>query len=78
MEHLLIRMPFGSLAIGDTAGENGFGSLAIGRDPQDLMRFGSLGTGNREKEGGSGTEDIGKTGNSPLPFPLGDYVVMAG
>jgi len=66
MEHLLIRMPFGSLAIGDTAEENGFGSLAIGRDPQDLMRFGSLGTGNREKEGGFGTEDIGKTGNSPL------------
>ena len=68
MEHLLIRMPFGSLAIGDTAEESGFGSLAIGIDPQDLMRFGSLDTGNREEKVGSGTEDNGNTGNSP-PHP---------
>jgi hypothetical protein len=61
MGHLLIRMPFGSLAIGDTAEESGFGSLVIGRDPQGLMRFGSLDTGNREKEVGSGIEDIGST-----------------
>jgi hypothetical protein len=61
MEHLLIRRPFGSLAIGDTAEESGFGYLVTGRDPQGLMRFGSLDTGNREKEVGSGIEDIGNT-----------------
>ena len=61
MEHLLIRRPFGSPAIGDTAEETGSGSLAIGRDPQDLTQFGSLGTGNREEKVGSGTQDIGNT-----------------
>ena len=61
MGHLLIQRPFGSLAIGDTAEENGFGFQGTGQDLQGLKRFGSLDTGNREKEGGSGIEDIGNT-----------------
>ena len=59
MDHLPIQRLFGYLVIGNTGEENGFGSLAIGRDAQDLMRFGSLAIGNQEDRVGSGTKGIG-------------------
>ena len=68
MGYLLIQRPFGFLAIGDTAEENGFGFQGTGQDLQGLKRFGSLDTGNREEKVGSGIEDIGNIVNFSYEF----------
>jgi hypothetical protein len=59
MDHLHILKPFGSQATGNIEGENGFGSLAIGRGGRGHTPFGCLVIGRREGVAGSGIKDIG-------------------
>jgi len=59
MGQLLIRRPFGSRAIGNKGGRNGFGYKATGQNPPDPKPFGFQAIGNQEEEVGCGSPDIG-------------------
>jgi hypothetical protein len=59
MGQLLIQRLFGSRAIGNMGGGNGFGYKATGQNPLDLKPFGFQAIGSQEGEVGYGSPDIG-------------------
>jgi len=61
MSRHLIQRRFGSRAIGNVGGGNGFGYKATGQNPLDHKPFGSLAIGSQEGKVGHGSPDIGST-----------------